>query len=44
MKYRPDLLKDYVFTKEELKLLKELESEDTPKWEKDAIAKSKKNK
>ena len=26
MKYRPDLLKDYVFTKEELKLLKELES------------------
>ena len=44
MKYRPDLLKDYVFTKDELKLLKELESEDTPKWEKDAIAKSKKNK
>ena len=44
MKYRPDLLKNYVFTKEELKLLKELESEDTPKWEKDAIAKSKKNK
>ena len=44
MKYRPDLLKDYVFTKEELKLLKELESEDTPKWENDAIAKSKKNK
>ena len=44
MKYRPDLLKGYVFTKEELKLLKELESEDSPKWEKDAIAKSKKNK
>ena len=44
MKYRPDLLKDYVFTKKELKLLKELESEDTPKWEKDAIAKSKKKK
>ena len=43
-KYRPDLLKDYAFTKEELKLLKELESEETPKWEKDAIAKSKKNK
>ena len=44
MKYRPDLLKDYVFSKEELKLLKELESEDTPKWEIDAIAKSKKKK
>ena len=44
IKYRPDLLKDYVFSKEELKLLKELENEDTPKWEKDAIAKSKKNK
>ena len=43
-KYRPDLLEDYVFTKEELKLLKELESEETPKWEKDAIAKSKKKK
>ena len=44
IKYRPDLLKDYIFSKEELKLLKELENEDTPKWEKDAIAKSKKNK
>ena len=44
MKYRPDLLKDYVFSKDELKLLKELESEDTPKWEIDAIAKSKKKK
>ena len=43
-KYRPDLLKDYVYSKEELKLLKELESEEAPKWEKDAIAKSKKNK
>ena len=43
-KYRPDLLKDYTYSKEELKLLKELESEETPKWEKDAIAKSKKNK
>ena len=43
-KYRPDLLKDYVFSKEELKLLKELENEEAPKWEKDAIAKSKKNK
>ena len=43
-KYRPDLLKNYVYSKEELKLLKELESEETPKWEKDAIAKSKKSK
>ena len=43
-KYRPDLLKDFVFSKEELKLLKELENEEAPKWEKDAIAKSKKNK
>ena len=43
-KYRPDLLKDYIYTKEELKLLKELESDETPKWEKDAIVKSKKNK
>ena len=43
-KYRPDLLKDYPLSKEELKLLKELESDETPKWEKDAIAKSKKSK
>ena len=43
-KYRPDLLESYTFSKEELKLLKELESEETPKWEKEAIAKSKKNK
>ena len=42
--YRPDLLKDYVFSKEELKLLKELENDESPKWEKDAISKSKKNK
>lgn len=42
-KYRPDLLKDYQYSKEELKLLKELETEETPKWEKDAIAKGKKN-
>ena len=42
MKYRPDLLKDYQFSKEELKLLKELETDETPKWEKDAIEKGKK--
>ena len=41
-KYRPDLLKNYSYSKEELKLLKELESDETPKWEKEAIAKSKK--
>ena len=43
-KYRPDLLKGYSYSKEELKLLKELESDEQPKWEKEAIAKSKKNK
>ena len=42
--YRPDLLKDYQYSKEELKLLKELENEETPKWERDAISKGKKNK
>ena len=43
-KYRPDLFKNYKFSKEEIKLLKELETDETPKWEKDAISKSKKNK
>ena len=38
-KYRPDLLKDREYNKEELKLLKELETDETPKWEKDAIEK-----
>ena len=42
MKYRPDLLTNYQFNKEELKLLKELETDETPKWEKDAIEKGKK--
>ena len=37
--YRPDLLRDYHFSKEEVKLLKELDSEETPKWEKEAIEK-----
>ena len=41
-KYRPDLLKDYKFSKEEMKLLKELETDETPKWETDAIEKGKK--
>lgn len=38
-KYRPDLLKNYSFNKEEMKLLKELESGEQPKWEKDALEK-----
>ena len=38
-KYRPDLLKDRKFSKEELKLLNELETDETPKWETDAIEK-----
>ena len=37
--YRPDLLKHHELTKEEIKLLKELETDDIPKWEKDAIEK-----
>ena len=41
-KYRPDLLERYEFSKEELKLLKELETDETPKWEEDAIEKGKK--
>lgn len=38
-KYRPELLKDRKFTKEEQKLLNELENDETPKWETDAIEK-----
>ena len=41
-KYRPDLFKKYVLSKDETKLLKELDSDDQPKWEKDAIEKGKK--
>ena len=41
-KYRPDLLEKYQLNKEELKLMKELETDETPKWEKDAIEKGKK--
>ena len=36
---RPDLLKDRQFTKEEQKLLKELEDDTQPDWEKKAIEK-----
>ena len=41
-KYRPDLFNKYELNKEETKLLKELDSDEQPKWEKDAIEKGKK--
>ena len=41
-KYRPDLLEKYPLSKQEKKLLDELNSDETPKWEKDAIEKGKK--
>ena len=41
-KYRPDLFKSYKLNKEEAKLLNELDSDEQPKWEKDAIEKGKK--
>ena len=41
-KYRPDLLKNYQLSKEEAKLMSELDSDEQPKWEKDAIEKGKK--
>ena len=37
--YRPDLIESYTFNKQELKLVKELESNEIPKWEKDALEK-----
>lgn len=37
--HRPDLFKEYNLTKQDKKLLNELDSEETPKWEKDAIEK-----
>jgi tRNA (guanine37-N1)-methyltransferase len=40
--YRPDLLKDYPLSKQEKKLMDELNNDETPKWEKDAIEKGKK--
>ena len=40
--YRPDLLKNYPLSKQEKKLMDELDSNETPKWEKDAIEKCKK--
>ena len=41
-KYRPDLLENYPLSKQEKKLMDELDSEETPKWEQDAIEKGKK--
>lgn len=38
-KHRPDLFEKYPFSKNDLKLIKELEIEEIPKWEKDAISK-----
>ncbi len=40
--HRPDLFKKYQLSKQEKKLLDELNSEEQPKWEKDAIEKGKK--
>lgn len=40
--YRPDLFNKYELNKEEKKLLNELDSDETPKWEKEAIEKGKK--
>lgn len=40
--YRPDLLKNYTFSKQDLKLLKELDDNNTPEWELKAIEKGKK--
>ena len=42
LKYRPDLLEDYKFNKEETKLIRELNENETGKWELDAIEKGKK--
>ena len=38
--YRPDLFAKYKLSKQEKKLLDELDSNETPKWEKDAIDKA----
>ena len=40
--HRPDLFDNYELNKEEKKLLNELDSDEQPKWEKDAIEKGKK--
>ena len=38
-KHRPDLFEKYEFSKKELKLLSEIENNETPKWETEAIEK-----
>ena len=40
--YRPDLLENYPLNKQEKKLMDELNSDESPKWEKDAIEKGQK--
>lgn len=40
--YRKDLFDNYKLSKNDLKLINELESSETPKWEKDALEKGKK--
>lgn len=40
--YRPDLFEKIKLTKQDKKLLDELESDETPKWEKEALEKGKK--
>ena len=40
--HRPDLFNNYELSKEEKKLLNELDNDEQPKWEKDAIEKGKK--
>ncbi|MFA6755953.1 MAG: tRNA (guanosine(37)-N1)-methyltransferase TrmD [Bacilli bacterium] len=42
LKYRQDLFADYSLTKEDHKLLIEIDTKDTPKWETDALEKGKK--
>ena len=41
-KYRPDLFKKLELTKQDKKLLEELDEGETPKWETDALEKGKK--
>ncbi len=41
-KYRPDLFEKYNFNKQDLKLLKEIDEKETPKWEIEAIEKGSK--
>ena len=40
--HRPDLFEKYPFSKQDLKLLEELKTNETPKWEKEALEKGQK--